>query len=309
MTLLLTSNLTQETFAEKDAFYIAGSTWAAGVETSPENILFPLYNTRISNYGHHHIKDRREFVAVERRRLGAIDNFIINDMFPPKIQALRGLLEQAAVRTFVLDYITFNFKNSSVNYKELLQDAGFKGGIWEGTQVKFLNAIIIDPLVALYNNDVPKVFSLVFNALDVVEEPIYARGDKLPSKTWYSDAGYDLTFTRVISDDGHLLKLGTDLHLEMPPGIYAEIVPRSSIYKSGYILANSVGIIDNTYRGELMGCFWRVRPGAPVPAMPATLCQLIFRRQVFVQITPSSADLTSTSRGAGGFGSTDTVQS
>ena len=41
------------------------------------------------------------------------------------------------------------------------------------------------------------------------------------------------------------------ISVQPPEGYYFEIVPRSSISKLGYILTNSIGIIDPSYRGTL----------------------------------------------------------
>lgn len=49
--------------------------------------------------------------------------------------------------------------------------------------------------------------------------------------------------------DYRLLSLGVSMQL--PKGYYAEVVPRSSTFKNfGIILANSVGIIDESYCGD-----------------------------------------------------------
>ncbi len=46
-----------------------------------------------------------------------------------------------------------------------------------------------------------------------------------------------------------ILSLGVSM--ELPAGYYAQVVPRSSTCKKhGIILANSVGIIENEYRGD-----------------------------------------------------------
>lgn len=89
---------------------------------------------------------------------------------------------------------------------------------------------------------------------------------------------------------------------DYPSGYY--LYPRSSISKTGLRLANSVGIIDSGYRGELMAVVdnvfertWTVKQG-----------ERLF--QVCTpDLTPFSSvvivdDLDDTERGAGGFGST-----
>ena len=92
----------------------------------------------------------------------------------------------------------------------------------------------------------------------------------------------------------------TGIKVEPPPGYYCEIVPRSSIVKAGVMLANSTGIIDPTYRGTLKVCLVGEKQQCPFK-----LCQLILRPipPNFVVVKKSS--LSRTSRGEGGFGSTN----
>ena len=40
--------------------------------------------------------------------------------------------------------------------------------------------------------------------------------------------------------------------VEPPEGYYFELIPRSSLAWSGFILPNSIGVIDPDYRGRLM---------------------------------------------------------
>jgi deoxyuridine 5'-triphosphate nucleotidohydrolase len=92
--------------------------------------------------------------------------------------------------------------------------------------------------------------------------------------------------------------------VEPPEGYYIEVVPRSSIVKTGYILANSVGIIDPGYRGEVMIALTKVDPKAPPLELPFTLCQLVLRKRnpFTVEVVTNLGD---TERGDGGFGSTN----
>lgn len=70
------------------------------------------------------------------------------------------------------------------------------------------------------------------------------------------DAGADLTATSLIyNEDTDTFDYGTDIAIEIPEGYVGMIFPRSSIYKTGLILTNHVGIIDQGYRGEIMAKF------------------------------------------------------
>ncbi len=127
----------------------------------------------------------------------------------------------------------------------------------------------------------------------------------LPSKARASDAGYDLT---IISEAKRFNKktvlYDTGIKIKLPHAMYAEVVPRSSLSKSGYMLANSIGIIDNSYRGNIYIALCKVDEDAPDIELPFRCCQLIFRQQVFVDVVENKSLVLQTARGESGFGST-----
>jgi|688.fasta_scaffold52491_3 deoxyuridine 5'-triphosphate nucleotidohydrolase len=128
----------------------------------------------------------------------------------------------------------------------------------------------------------------------------------IPSKPFEDDAGYDLTIIKKIKDFNSKTTLyDTGIKIEIDEGYYTEIVPRSSISKFGYILANNIGIIDNNYRGNLMIALTKIIDDAPEIVLPFKCCQLIVRKQVFADLCEITDDnLSSTIRNDGGFGST-----
>lgn len=139
----------------------------------------------------------------------------------------------------------------------------------------------------------------------------------VPSKNNYSDAGLDLTiikeYKRLNSDT---VLYDTGIKLEIPNGYYVEIVPRSSISRSGYILANSIGIIDQGYTGNLYVALRKINKDCDELVLPYKCCQIIMKKQIYPKIiiedlvvgteTHSQCD-SATSRGSGGFGSTDAI--
>lgn len=128
----------------------------------------------------------------------------------------------------------------------------------------------------------------------------------IPSKAFEEDAGYDLTIIKKIKDFNSKTTLyDTGIKIEVDEGYYTEIVPRSSISKFGYILANNIGIIDNHYRGNLMIALTKIADDAPEIEFPFKCCQLIVRKQIFSNLYEITDDnLSSTLRNEGGFGST-----
>lgn len=124
-----------------------------------------------------------------------------------------------------------------------------------------------------------------------------------PNKSRASDSGLDLVLIEEKYRKGNLTMYGTGVSVEPPSGYYFDLVPRSSIIKHGYILANSIGIIDQGYTGEIMVPLLKVDPDAPDLQLPAKVVQLIPRKWYnFVGVCEDQ--LTRTHRADGGFGST-----
>jgi deoxyuridine 5'-triphosphate nucleotidohydrolase len=127
----------------------------------------------------------------------------------------------------------------------------------------------------------------------------------LPLKSKESDAGYDISIISVFQEFYHHCVLyDTGIQMKLPYGYYAEIVPRSSLSKSGYMLANSVGIIDNNYTGNIFICLIKINPNASPISFPFRCCQILFRNQIHLPITESFKPFCETTRNQNGFGST-----
>lgn len=129
----------------------------------------------------------------------------------------------------------------------------------------------------------------------------------MPFKSRLSDVGYDLTVIRKHKDlTSNTALYDTGIAIEIPFKYYAEIVPRSSLSKSGYILSNSIGIIDPGYKGNLYIALTKVSPEVGEISFPFRCGQLIFKRQVYVSLLEAKMTSKST-RGDGGYGSTDSL--
>lgn len=119
------------------------------------------------------------------------------------------------------------------------------------------------------------------------------------------DVGFDLTIIGVakkISDKITLYETG--VALDIPIGYYVELVPRSSMSKTGYMLANSVGIIDPGYSGTVKVPLIKVDDSMPNIELPIKIAQLILKPYVFAYVHRTNY-IQPTTRGSGGFGSTN----
>ena len=82
--------------------------------------------------------------------------------------------------------------------------------------------------------------------------------------------------------------------------------PRSSIYKTGFIMANGRGIIDKTYRGELMAPLVSLWSNQTNVEAGTRLFQIIAPALSYISEVAYVDSLPETKRGSGGFGSTGT---
>ena len=129
----------------------------------------------------------------------------------------------------------------------------------------------------------------------------------LPKKAGENEVGYDLTAIKQdkkIGDNTYMFDTGVSV--QVSDGYYTEIIPRSSLVKTGYILTNSIGIIDPTYRGSLKICLTKIDPTKEDISLPFVKTQLIVRKMIQSEGIEVES-LEETERGDGGFGSTDNI--
>jgi len=75
---------------------------------------------------------------------------------------------------------------------------------------------------------------------------------EIPQYSREGDAGLDLVATDVYHNrEFDYVEFGTGLSIEIPKGYVGLLFPRSSISNTCHSLANSVGVIDSNYRGEI----------------------------------------------------------
>ncbi len=118
------------------------------------------------------------------------------------------------------------------------------------------------------------------------------------------DVGYDMTAIDIYSTPTQLTTLyETHVALDIPLGYYAELVPRSSLSKTGYMFANSIGIIDPSYTGTVKIALIKVDLSMPDLELPARIAQIILKPYV-VSESHITEFIHETTRGSDGFGST-----
>lgn len=129
---------------------------------------------------------------------------------------------------------------------------------------------------------------------------------KLPVKGSLNAACYDVYAHSIKVERPDKIVVGLGFMTEIPPGFKGILVPRSSISKTPWFLANSIGIIDADYRGEWMMVL-RTTGSVMYDALPFAVgercAQIYFEKVGDVEIEETD-ELSETVRGVGGFGST-----
>lgn len=115
--------------------------------------------------------------------------------------------------------------------------------------------------------------------------------------------GYHVTTHNATG--GSVVKMRTGLAFEIPKGYHMEVYIRSSVaLKTALRLANSVGIIDSDYRGELCLLIENVSRHAVIVDAGARIAQARIVKDEDVSFSIVK-ELSETQRGEGGFGSTN----
>lgn len=131
----------------------------------------------------------------------------------------------------------------------------------------------------------------------------------LPARATEHAAGYDIRSAEdeVTLGPGEIRLVSTGLVMELPEGIECQVRPRSGLaLKHGITLPNSPGTIDPDYRGEVRVIMQNTGPAPVTLARGERIAQLVFARFEALDVAEVE-EVTTTERGAGGFGSTGTA--
>ena len=149
----------------------------------------------------------------------------------------------------------------------------------------------------------------------------------VPFKTYPEDFCYDVVATSEQEIAPNVWKYGIGLAFEIqgkPEDLVVEnefgkellriqqdrkvnvsldLRPRSSIWKTGMVLSNAVGTIDELYRGEVSAVFYHVFPGMPRYRVGDRIGQIKLGFTLPIEFEEVD-ELGRTLRGDGGYGST-----
>lgn len=128
---------------------------------------------------------------------------------------------------------------------------------------------------------------------------------ELPTYAYAGDAGLDLRANEDVELAPHERRLvGTGLAVAIPEGFAGFVQPRSGLaLREGLSMANTPGLVDSHYRGELKVCAVNLDDERPIRIERGErIAQLVIQRVPQVTLQEVS-ELDETDRGTGGFGS------
>ena len=140
-------------------------------------------------------------------------------------------------------------------------------------------------------------------------------GGKIPEKKSAGAAAWEC-YARMdtLVFNGKTYKIPLGFALAMPEGVFATLIPRSSMgLKTDLIMANGQGLIDSDYRGEVCAIYRAINlerdfcsylPDSDIH-IGDRIAQIYFNEPVnLVVVYEFPEEIKDTERGEGGFGST-----
>lgn len=132
---------------------------------------------------------------------------------------------------------------------------------------------------------------------------------RIPFKSTPGSAGFDVCAAineKILLTKNKTVRIPSGVSIAMPSNSYvAFLLPRSGLsINNGIVLANSIGIIDSDFRGEIIvglrnfgNVDYTINPGDKI-------AQIVFLNIVDTKFKISDFTENDTSRGTGGLGST-----
>ena len=125
---------------------------------------------------------------------------------------------------------------------------------------------------------------------------------KLPARAHSTDSGADLfAVERTVLPPHAVTNVHTGVAVELPENTSGIIWGKSSVESKG--IKAMAGLVDAPYRGELIVCMYNLNDTEFVFEQGQKVAQLVVLPTLYPSFEEAT-ELTDTTRGAGGFGST-----
>lgn len=126
----------------------------------------------------------------------------------------------------------------------------------------------------------------------------------IPQYQHPTDACFDLHSQQTVMIwPGQYKTVGTGIAYEIPEGYVGNIRPRSGLASKFAVRANSSGVIDSGYRGEVMCTLINLGDQLFTINKGDRIAQMMIHKVEHIEFE-TTEDLSNTQRGAGGHGST-----
>lgn len=126
-----------------------------------------------------------------------------------------------------------------------------------------------------------------------------------PVRAYESDAGADLIAKEdvlLVNNTRYLVPTG--VKVAIPNGFVGLLFPRSSLSKKAITMTNSVGVIDSSYRGEILASLIYTGSMDQIWIEKGTRIVQLVVVPIILPKFQAVKELDETARGIGGFGST-----
>lgn len=197
-------------------------------------------------------------------------------------------------------------KNDIANFSEISCEITDESIVFKLTNaLDFLSKLYDKSLPGFRNTEFLAKYYNILGYTDLLKLKVYKTVPNafLPQKNRCSDEGYDIhliSIDKVINEN--TVRYDTGIKVEPPLGWHVEILPRSSLSNLGFILTNSVGLIDANYRGTLKVVLTNIGNKVKNLPLPNKAVQIVLKRNAHFVCIESEVD--NTERGEKGFGST-----
>ena len=238
-----------------------------------------------------------------------------------------GLFSDEAIES-ILENIDASFsdeqKNAAIN--QIVQNLETQGSTRANAQESvvalkdFVNQVVYgdDIITGNRRRVIDRVVEHMFSIFDTafgkyhsyaIELPIMLEdGATMPSYAHESDAAADMYAMEDVEIPAHFkgVPIKTGVHIQLPEGWVAMVLPRSSIgAKTSLRLSNSQGVIDSGYRGEVRALYDNIGDEPYQIHKGDRIAQIYVMPSYRFKAIPVDS-LEDSDRGEGGFGSTGT---
>lgn len=222
---------------------------------------------------------------------------MINGAFTPSVR--NDFMNEVLENMREENYSRASAKQHVQDFKDSLQDL-FQSIKASDAKLQLLN-VAFKPICEIFDEALER-----YNLYDFVLPIKLDEGAQVPTYAHESDAAADLYAADDMTIPAHSISnmVRTGVHIALPEGWAAIIIPRSSIgAKTGLRLSNSQGLIDTQYRGPLGVIYDNISDSDYEIKKGDRIAQLYMMpvHRFKAQIVDT---LEETDRGQGGFGST-----